>query len=355
MVTADIRPDVVPEVVNDALYASWSSRVIATVVDGFVLSGLLFLVAGAGPFVLPIPFFGDTGMSLSDMSWGTRAAVVGASLVLVLTQAYGGASPGKRVVGIAVVDDQTGRPVGLLRTLVRDLAHLLDAILLIGYLRPLWHAERRTFADSFTGTIALRTRTVRPNLLVERLVGRSTGRVGSRVEARGSMGEPATGPWENRVTGGVAVVAFVLALFSFPWMSSGSGETSMSDCSFPVLDSGSFAPTGVTLRADSSTSSSRRLWVETTSDVPAGTVTASWTWNRTTTSPTTLRLVATAADGVTQTDSSTTVPVGTPDDGSGAPAYGDIAVDVRTLREGWTAEATMLVDGDVVASCTLAE
>ncbi|HYQ75043.1 RDD family protein, partial [Cellulomonas sp.] len=77
---------------------------------------------------------------------------------LVLLQAYTGATPGKRVAGVAVVRADTGAPAGLLRTLARPFVHVVDGILLIGYLRPLWHPMRRTVADSVLGTVAVLTR-----------------------------------------------------------------------------------------------------------------------------------------------------------------------------------------------------
>ncbi len=40
------------------------------------------------------------------------------------------------------------------------MAHILDALLYIGFLRPLWHPQRRTFADSLCSTVVLRR--VRP-------------------------------------------------------------------------------------------------------------------------------------------------------------------------------------------------
>jgi Mce-associated membrane protein len=45
----------------------------------------------------------------------------------------------------------------MIRTLLRLVAHVLDGILMIGYLRPLWNLERKTFADSLAGTVVLRT------------------------------------------------------------------------------------------------------------------------------------------------------------------------------------------------------
>lgn len=358
MVIADSRPDIVPEVLDDRNYARWSSRVIAVVVDGFVLGGLVFLAGGSAygtsTFTLPVPLMGSDGLILSGLSWGSKVAIFAAVLSLVLLQAYGGATPGKRIVGIAVVDDQTGRPVGLARTVLRDLAHLLDAILFIGYLRPLWHPEERTFADSLLGTVVLRTRTVRPNLLVARLATRRDGTWSGRPGARGTIGEPATGEWENNATGGVAVVSVVLACFCFPWTTAVSNGSEMVDCSYPILDSGSFVPTGVTIRADSNVSSERRLWVERTTTNPAQEVGASWTWHRSTAEPTTLELVVTGADG-TQESTETVLPAGTPDgatDVDGTP-LGDLTLGVSHLGPGWTAESSVIVGGQVVSSCSL--
>ena len=48
-------------------------------------------------------------------------------------------------------------------SVVRVVAHLVDAILLIGYLRPLWNAKRQTFADSIVGTIVIATREPAPH------------------------------------------------------------------------------------------------------------------------------------------------------------------------------------------------
>jgi Mce-associated membrane protein len=58
-----------------------------------------------------------------------------------------GWSLGRALFGIAV-RNRDGSPAGLLRLMVRDLAHLLDtAALFIGWLWPLWDRRNRTFAD----------------------------------------------------------------------------------------------------------------------------------------------------------------------------------------------------------------
>jgi uncharacterized RDD family membrane protein YckC len=73
-----------------------------------------------------------------------------------LRQGVTGQSLGKRVVGIRLVGESTGRPIGLGRAVVRLFAHLLDTLpLYIGYLWPLWDERRQTFADKACATIVV--------------------------------------------------------------------------------------------------------------------------------------------------------------------------------------------------------
>jgi Mce-associated membrane protein len=88
----------------------------------------------------------------------------------------------------------------------RPFLHLADAILLIGYLRPLWHPRRRTFADSALGTVAVETRRPRLQPWLRTLVP------GSRA---GSVA----------VTAAAVVVCAGGFLFAFPTSSSGSLAT----------------------------------------------------------------------------------------------------------------------------------
>ncbi len=136
-------------------YASWSRRVVAYLLDTAIVAAVMFLAVGPGYDVRLLPGIGpNVGTSSVPVPGGTWWAV-GTLGVLLALQAWTGASPGKRTVGIVVVHDVTGRPAGLIRTVLRAFAHVLDAILYIGYLRPLWHAQRRTFADSICRTVVL--------------------------------------------------------------------------------------------------------------------------------------------------------------------------------------------------------
>lgn len=156
-----------PADVVDREYASWGRRVVAALMDSAVLGAVAWFAAGDG---IAAPTLQPTvGLGAPDPApepWTSSAVVVGAWLALLVVQGLTGQTPGRRVMGIAVVRTADGQgpadgPPGVLRSVARWCAHLLDAILLIGYLRPLWHRERRTFADSLLATAVVRRPPVR--------------------------------------------------------------------------------------------------------------------------------------------------------------------------------------------------
>jgi uncharacterized RDD family membrane protein YckC len=67
-----------------------------------------------------------------------------------------GSSIGKSVTGFKVVSENTGRPIGFGMSVLRQLAHVVDAVICyIGYLFPLWDAKRQTLADKTMSTVCL--------------------------------------------------------------------------------------------------------------------------------------------------------------------------------------------------------
>ncbi|MFI2104359.1 RDD family protein [Isoptericola sp. NPDC019693] len=186
--------------------APWGLRVLATLLDSSIVASVAFLAAGASPSLATLP-----GLGNPDGTDG-GAWTAGTLVVLAVLQAYTGMTPGKRVAGISVVDDRSGTPIGLPGTVLRWFAHLLDALLLIGYLRAAFHREGRTFADSLLGTVAVRTTTPEAHPLVARLRrARDAGAPWLR--------------WPRRVTGAVALVVCAAAAAASLTPGSGGGTT----------------------------------------------------------------------------------------------------------------------------------
>ena len=67
-----------------------------------------------------------------------------------------GSSMGKSVMKFKVVSEVTGQPIGFGMSVVRFLAHFVDAIIcFIGFLFPLWDSKRQTLADKIMTTVCL--------------------------------------------------------------------------------------------------------------------------------------------------------------------------------------------------------
>jgi uncharacterized RDD family membrane protein YckC len=121
-------------------YASWIQRVGA------------YLVDIAPIWILDAIFFRVTALfwviSLAGLGWTIynrwyQAGTTGQSL-------------GKKVLNLRLVSEQTGEPIGPLMAFVRDVCHIVDAIICyIGFLFPLWDSKRQTLADKIVKTVVV--------------------------------------------------------------------------------------------------------------------------------------------------------------------------------------------------------
>ena len=134
-------------------FASWISRVGASLLDGLI-SGLPILI---GYIVL----FASIDTTTDDVSpIGGIAVALGfvASLALsIWNQGYKqgttGQSIGKRVLGIKVVGQKTGQPVGFGKGLLRLLLHgIFNNACFLNVLWPLWDDQNRTWTDMVVET-----------------------------------------------------------------------------------------------------------------------------------------------------------------------------------------------------------
>lgn len=152
--------------------ASWGSRVAAYLIDmllsmiGFVpyIGGFVLIVAGA-PSPVTDPTVSGPGPREANTAWilaGVLLAVTGLALMVgiqiwnrAFRQGRTGQSIGKKVMGLMLIDERTGQPMGAMMAFVRDLAHALDGFFYVGFLWPLWDEKRQTFADKVLGTVVI--------------------------------------------------------------------------------------------------------------------------------------------------------------------------------------------------------
>lgn len=328
--TAGTGPD--PVAAPDPSFASWGRRVLAVWLDQALLAAAVYLAFPVQP-VAPPPHYVPWGAPSDDpvaASWSASGWVWALLLVLFVTQAYLGSTPGKLVVGIAVVRESDGRPIGALRTAGRLVAHVLDSILLIGYLRPLWNVRRQTFADSLCGTVVLQTR--RP------------------------LGT--TPAWRTRLTAAAVAVCVPAVLFGLT--SSGQGATVREEgC---VVTGADPTPPPGTLAGGSVTTLDapgveRRLGVERVRLSPDDGIRVGWDPTSVPAGDVVLRVTFTRADGTGARVVDHVLTDGVVQPGAGEPAEdGSIGVvlpagTVDGLGDGWTWTLSTVVDGRRLADC----
>jgi uncharacterized RDD family membrane protein YckC len=135
--------------------ANWPQRVGAYLIDD--------LIAGIPAFLALILFSGST----ADETASAGAVLVSSLLYLLslgiwiynraILQGRTGQSWGKQVLKLRLVRMADGQPMGGGMAFLRDLLHILDALLCyLGFLWPIWDARRQClFSDKIMNTVVL--------------------------------------------------------------------------------------------------------------------------------------------------------------------------------------------------------
>lgn len=141
-------------------YASWGDRVVATLWD------LLYVWPGL--------LVGLVGIVITAVGAGTDNGVVTGLGVLVMLAGWGwmiwrtirnyfldqgrtGWTWGKRKVGIRLIQEVDGTPVGPGMAFVRYLLHsVINQACYIDYLWPLWDAKKQTLTDKVLTTVVIK-------------------------------------------------------------------------------------------------------------------------------------------------------------------------------------------------------
>lgn len=134
-------------------YAEWSQRALSSVIDITIVIGGLVLV------LLLSLVLGLIAHRLGDLVRlvGLLAVIAVTTRNQIIIQGNSGQSIGKKQIGIMLISERTSQPLGPLMTSVRQIAHVLDWICLIGYLWPLWDEKKQTFADRIVKSIVIKT------------------------------------------------------------------------------------------------------------------------------------------------------------------------------------------------------
>ncbi|MGC9535348.1 RDD family protein [Streptomyces sp. UG1] len=126
-------------------YAHWGLRFAGTLVDMLVF---------AVPYILVGVGVANRNSALMIVGY---IVIFGIAIWQLIMEGRTGQTLGKKALGIRLVKEATGQPMGVGMAFVRRLAHFLDGIACyIGYLWPLWDAKKQTFADKVCSSIVIR-------------------------------------------------------------------------------------------------------------------------------------------------------------------------------------------------------
>jgi hypothetical protein len=151
-------------------YTPWLTRVLAFIIDYIPYAIILGIGYGIEAATQETVCVTDTSeydlgdfCATGNSTLGVTAIVICGLIGLAyLVWNYGyrqgttGSSIGKGIMKFKVVSEKTWQPIGFGMSVVRQIAHFVDAIICyIGYLFPLWDAKRQTLADKIMTTVCV--------------------------------------------------------------------------------------------------------------------------------------------------------------------------------------------------------
>jgi uncharacterized RDD family membrane protein YckC len=125
-----------------ANYANWAQRVGAYLID--VIPAFIVEIIGVASRSSVLIFLGFLiGLGITIYNRWIQAGKTGQSW-------------GKKALGLKLISESTGQPIGAGMAFARDICHILDSLACyIGWLFPLWDSKRQTFADKILSTIVV--------------------------------------------------------------------------------------------------------------------------------------------------------------------------------------------------------
>ncbi|MCA0295352.1 MAG: RDD family protein [Actinobacteria bacterium] len=131
--------------VGGAALADWPKRALGGLID-YVAAGIVISVVGSL-------------LSNVNSTLGTLVNIVlsiGWMCYLGYKSGTTGITFGRSINKTKLVSAETGQPIGVTNGIIRQLAHIVDSIICyIGWLFPLWDAQKQTLADKIMKTVVV--------------------------------------------------------------------------------------------------------------------------------------------------------------------------------------------------------
>ena len=139
-----------PRLESESRYAHIVLRAIAFILDELVLVPF----AAIGYVLISQGTTGYITGGVSAFAYGQAMAFYNRCIRMGVT----GQSWGKLVTGTRLVSERTGEPLGVGRTIIRDMCHAADFVLVIGAFFPIFDRRRQSLADKIAGSVVVNVR-----------------------------------------------------------------------------------------------------------------------------------------------------------------------------------------------------
>lgn len=135
---------------ESVVYASYLDRIKAFITD-------LFMIYTPILYAITYVVLGNKE-AFQHSFWGPFSAVVLYGIIYALFIAKTGQTPGKKAYKIKVVDEKTHENISLLRAIVRFVAFLFSATILIGLIFPFYNKRKKALHDIIAKTVEIEVR-----------------------------------------------------------------------------------------------------------------------------------------------------------------------------------------------------
>ena len=139
---------------DSAVYASFGSRLVASLIDGVLILLLTF--------PLLYLFYGKSFFESETAATGTAGIIIQYILPLVITMIFWrskGATPGKMIMKLKIVDAESMEPASTGRLVLRYVGYYVSSIVLgLGFFWVIWDKKKQGWHDKMGKTVVIKSK-----------------------------------------------------------------------------------------------------------------------------------------------------------------------------------------------------
>jgi len=128
-------------------YAYYVNRIKAFITDMFMIYAPIL-------YVITYVFMGGKD-DFQDSQYAPLVGVTIYGIIYSILISRMGQTPGKKAYTMKVVDVKTGKNIGFFRAMLRFVAFLFSATILVGLLLPLYRKDKRALHDLIASTVVI--------------------------------------------------------------------------------------------------------------------------------------------------------------------------------------------------------